>query len=355
MNNLFDYAPNIHPIIVHFPIAILILGIGLNALIFLKKDEWWDEKKTTTLYVLGSIMAIIAYFTGQSAADTVFLPSKAQSVLTDHANWALYTVLFFSIYSTCRLILHALGRMKLLFFQILMFTGAIPGLFMLYQTGEHGAIMVYGYGVGTGNYLEKTENTIPETVPNSATSMFITKDNGGWTWTMNTNAVNELQENFHWLKGNLDQLNATASIENNISFLRITAQEDIDNLFVSHFTYQNVQLDLYVDFSSFNGEIQLIHHLQDIQNYDFVTLSSNGQIEQGRIENDQIDIFADETYQNNGLMFVRVVGDGTHFRGYINKEMAVHGHGDAPEMGNVGLRIKGTGSLTIQNIELTQL
>jgi hypothetical protein len=52
---------------------------------------------------------------------------------------------------------------------------------------------------------------------------------------------------------------------------------------------------------------------------------------------------------------VRVVGDGTHFRGYINKEMMVHGHGDEPKAGSVGLRIKGQGKILIQKIEMSQL
>ena len=45
MNELFDYAPNIHPMIVHFPIAILILAIGLNFVAFFLPENWWDEKK----------------------------------------------------------------------------------------------------------------------------------------------------------------------------------------------------------------------------------------------------------------------------------------------------------------------
>ncbi|MCP9290556.1 DUF2231 domain-containing protein [Gracilimonas sediminicola] len=359
MNELFDYAPNIHPMIVHFPIAILILAIGLNLIAFFLPEKWWDEKKTTLLYVLGSLSAIITYFTGQSAADSVFLPTQAQSVLTNHADWALYTVLFFSIYSCCRLILHWVDKMKQSATPMLMFLLALPGLFLLFQTGEHGATMVYGYGVGTGQYLEEAEKSNPEptvaTQDTSITSTFIKKENGDWIWDMSASAVNDLEENFHWIKGDIDQLNPTVSIENNTTYLTITAQQEIDNLFVTHSTYQNIQLDVYIDITSFNGEIQLVHHLQDDQNYDFVTLTSNGEIVQGRIENGQTEIFADKAYQNDDLKFIRAVGDGTHFRGYINKEMAVHGHGDTPEKGNVGLRIKGSGTIKIQNIEFSQL
>lgn len=356
MNELFDYAPNIHPMIVHFPIAILVLAVGLNAMGFFVKDEWWDEKKTTIIYTLGSLAAIVAYFTGRSAADTVFLPTEAQSVLTDHADWALYTVLFFVIHSCFRIVFHGVGKMEKSIIPRLLFLSALPGFFLLFQTGERGATMVYGYGVGTGQYLEGgLKSTSEPTQDMRTTSRFSEQGNGNWTWSMSASSVNDLRDNFHWVRGNINQLNTTVLIENDSYYLSINAQDEIDNLFVTHSAYQNIQLDVYVDIRLFNGEIQLIHHLQDDQNYDFITLTTDGRIEQGRIDNGQIELFADEIFQNDGLKFIRAISDETHIRGYINKEMAVHGHSSAPKKGNVGLRIKGIGTVKIQSIEFAQL
>lgn len=355
MNELFDYAPNIHPMIVHFPIAILILAIGLNALAFFVKDEWWDEKKTTFIYVLGSIAAIIAYFTGRSAADTVFLPTQAQSLLTDHADWALWTVLFFSIYTIIRIALHWYKLLNKKSVQITVFVLGLSGILFLFQTGEYGATMVYGYGVGTGQYLE-AEETIPTQTENAdLESLFIRKKNGDWVWQMSANSVNDLNEHFHWLEGDMEQLNPTVSIADNKTYLSFDLSDHISNFFVTHSGYENIQVDIYLDMASFNGEVKIAHHVQDFQNYDFVALTSDGEISQGRITNNQIKLFDEKKFQNDGLKFIRVVSDGTHFRGYINKEMVVHGHGDKPKAGSIGLKVNGHGKLLIQKTELAQL
>jgi len=356
MNELFDYAPNIHPMIVHFPIAILILAMGLNFISFFLPEKWWDEKKTTFMYVLGSIAAIITYFTGRSAADSVFLPTEAQSILTDHADWALWTVLFFSVYTIIRIALHWYKLMDKKAIQITAFIIGLSGILFLFQTGEYGATMVYGYGVGTGQLLEEVEvPSITETENSDIQSTFKAKENGDWDWLMSFSSLNDLNEQFHWVEGAVKTLNPSIIKTDNETYLGFNPIDQTENLFVTHSTYKNVQVDLYLDLSAFEGNIQIIHHLQDSQNYDFVSLTSNGEMSQGRLENGAENVFDKNPYQNTGLKFVRIVSDGTHFRGYVNKEMIVHGHGDAPGSGAVGLRIEGKGNILISKIELSQL
>ncbi len=356
MEQFFDYAPNIHPMVVHFPIAILILAMGLNAFAFFVSEKWWDEKKTTFIYVLGSIAAIVTYFTGRSAADTVFLPTEAQSLLTDHADWALWTVLFFSVYAIIRIALHWFKKLEKKSVQAVAFVLALPGLFFLFETGEYGATMVYGYGVGTGQYLEEAEEPpITQNENSDIKSLFIEKENGDWAWDMSVSSVNDLNEHFHWLEGTMEQLAPAVSIADSRTYLSFNLSDHTSNFFVTHSDYKNVQVDIYLDMSSFTGDVKIAHHIQDAQYYDFVSLTSNGKMSQGRLENGAENVFDEKSYQDTGLKFVRVVADGTHFRGYINKEMVVHGHGDEPTAGSVGLKINGHGTLLIQKIELSQL
>jgi hypothetical protein len=110
-----------------------------------------------------------------------------------------------------------------------------------------------------------------------------------------------------------------------------------------------------LDLSEFNGQVSLVNHVLDDQNYDFIALSSDGTISQGRVSEGNREVFAKESYSASGMLFIRTVGNGTHFRAYINKEMAVHGHGEAPEAGSVGLKIDGNGTILIDSISLTQL
>ncbi len=140
-----EWAPNIHPILVHFPIAIILLAVLMDLLNFFLPDQWWDDLKSTILYSLGAASAIAAYYTGTLAADSVFLPSGAQSVLNEHADWALWTVWFFGIYSLLRIVLHWYQKIDQQMIRVSLFVIALPGIFFLYETGDHGAEMVFGY------------------------------------------------------------------------------------------------------------------------------------------------------------------------------------------------------------------
>jgi hypothetical protein len=146
-----------------------------------------------------------------------------------------------------------------------------------------------------------------------------------------------------------------ASVKSGDTYLLQLSGNALNNFFVSHESYENVQVDYYLDLSDFQGKVTLVNHVQDAQNYDFVTLSSDGTISQGRVSNGNPEVFGEESYSASGMLFIRTVVNDTHFRAYINKEMAVHGHGDAPEAGSIGLKLEGSGTIQIKEIKLTQL
>lgn len=349
-----DWAPNIHPLLVHFPIALLVVTGLANLITLFIPEKWWDETKNTILYVAGTLFTGITYYSGTVAADSVFLPTEAQSVLSEHADWAEYLLWFFILYSLLRIAFHWFDLFEKKSFKIIAFITVLPGLFMVYETAEYGGKMVFGYGAGTGQLLQQEEpESSVSTDTASIASSFIIKENGDWTWDINSNSVSDLIANFHWVEGSVQDLNpATISAESPL--LRLEASEQ-PNLFVTHDTFQGVQVDYYLNLDDLDGKVELIHHLQDANNYDFVSLSSDGSIRQGRIQNGDEIIFEEGSFEVNGELFLRVVGDGTHFRGYVNREMKVHGHGDAPESGYVGLKLQGSGTLLLSQIEMTQL
>lgn len=352
-----EWAPNIHPMLVHFPIAIILLAVLLDFLNFFLPDEWWDELKTTILYGIGTLSAIIVYYSGTLAADSVFLPSGAQSVLNEHADWAWWTVWFFGAYTVLRILLHRYKAMDRKSIRTAVFVLALPGLFLVYETGNHGAKMVFGYGAGTGQLLEQEQGaaSVPaDSLMAEGGSTFTVEDNGDWSWAMGPKAVSTLLKNFRWLEGSAQEIQPS-SVSSNGNYLLELTVDSTNSFFVGRNSYQNVQVDYYLDISNFEGTVSLITHAQDASNYDFVSLHSDGTITQGRVRQGNREEFAEESYTASGMIFVRVVGNGTHFRGYINKEMVIHGHGDAPEAGSVGLRLDGTGTVIIDRVSLTQL
>ena len=149
-----DWAPNIHPMILHFPIALLIIAIFVDVWSVILKKQVWIRYSAIMLYTFGTLAALFAYLSGHEAAESVYLPPLANSVLYHHSNLALMTVLYFVIFALIRLssIWKAGKRYVLISIILLIFT--LPGLYLIIETGEHGAELVYKYGVG----IQKTEN-----------------------------------------------------------------------------------------------------------------------------------------------------------------------------------------------------
>src|SRR5690554_156413 len=89
MNIVPDWAPNVHPMIVHFPIGLLFTAVLLD---FVSLIRGFDvlRRAVPVFYVMGALTAIVAYFTGRSAGDQVAVPANAESILTEHADLALW-------------------------------------------------------------------------------------------------------------------------------------------------------------------------------------------------------------------------------------------------------------------------
>lgn len=352
-----EWAPNLHPMVVHFPIAIVSLALLMDLINLLlpKNQKWWNETSTLVLYGVGTLTAIGVYFTGTSAADSVFLPAEAQSLLNAHADWALWTVWFLVIYTAVRTFVFWKVDFSRRSIPHILFLGvSLIGMVFLYQTGDRGAEMVFRHGVGV-QAKESSDTSEESESSDEAEQQFNVSENGDWSWEIADGSAQILHEEFHFLEGDLEQLSAeTITVEGETEVLQFFG-DDLDAFFVTHDTYQNVQTDYHLDFSKFEGSVTLANHVRDAENYDFVRISSDGSVEQGRIIDGETEIFDEGETDASGSLFIRVVGNGTHFRGYVDEEMIVHGHGDAPEAGHVGLKMEGSGILHLEQIEMVQL
>ncbi|MCF6353182.1 MAG: hypothetical protein L3J06_09250, partial [Cyclobacteriaceae bacterium] len=88
MKLLPDWTPGIHPLIIHFPIALLSLAVGLTVLAIFYNPQW-ITKSTLGLYVLGTLGALASYISGKDAADSIGLNLKAEIAIGTHSDWAL--------------------------------------------------------------------------------------------------------------------------------------------------------------------------------------------------------------------------------------------------------------------------
>ena len=150
MNLVPDWAPNIHPLLVHFPIALLITAAGLDVVGWVFRRNRPLRHAATLLYVLGTGAAVAAYFTGRVASQTIWFPGMAQAVVREHWDWAFRTVWFFSIETVVRLVLLRPSRRDPgpATIAALALAGLV-GIGLLIETGDRGGRLVFQHGVGT--------------------------------------------------------------------------------------------------------------------------------------------------------------------------------------------------------------
>jgi len=153
------WAPNVHPMLVHFPIAWLIAAIVIDLLSLVLPRARWAETTATFLYPAGAASALITYLTGRQAAATVLTPGLAHAVVQQHWNWALATTVFFATLSAVRLVVFFMKRQSSYAARAALAGAALGGLILLFYTGELGARLVYQHGVGVSS------TSLPQAAP----------------------------------------------------------------------------------------------------------------------------------------------------------------------------------------------
>lgn len=337
MEFLPEWAPNLHPLIVHFPIAFILGAIGADLLSLLIPRWDWLRSSTVALYLVAGASAVATYYTGTWAADSLSVAAEVQSVLTEHSNLGWWTMWYFGVYGVMRLGIHfwpgTRGRPGL---HALLFLVAAGGGYLLYETGEHGAEMVYRYGVG----VQGTEPTTVSAEPG------LTVKTSGWQWRPQSDTAWTTRMTW-WNGSSADVQAALDTAGTGAVALRIEPEAPVT--FVVPDTLGAVQVTAELNLDDFEGTVSLLHHGRDARNYDFLAVGG-GRVRQGRVSGGERTVMDESTADLEGWQTVRAVGDGTHFRGYVGSELVTHPHGEATSPGTVGLHLEGEGGVLLRRL-----
>ena len=143
-----DWAPNLHPLVVHFPIAWLIAAVIVDLVALVLPRAAWAATTAAVLYPVGAASAIAAYLTGRQAAASVLVPGMAHTILRDHWNWALATTICYGLIAVLRVALLLRRGPPPRWARLSLAIAALLGMLLLFYTGEQGARLVYEYGTG---------------------------------------------------------------------------------------------------------------------------------------------------------------------------------------------------------------
>jgi uncharacterized membrane protein len=141
-------VPNLHPMLVHFPIGILTTAVVFDLFAFSLNQRIFLKHGAASLYLLGTIAMAVAYLSGREAAVMVFTPGIAHGLVGEHWTWAMWTLVYFSMLTFGRLVANWFLSSEKLVLWTFFLIGGIIGLLILTVMADRGARLVYEYGVG---------------------------------------------------------------------------------------------------------------------------------------------------------------------------------------------------------------
>ena len=139
-------AAHLHPMIVHFPIALILAGFLADLLFIIFPREKAFQKTGLYLMILGTLGAIGGYLTGQ-----FFTSHPTDGAIVDiferHEILALSTLVVITVGTLLRIIFLVLKKDKPLF-RWTVFGFYLAGAVLVSLTGLIGGIMVMDYMMG---------------------------------------------------------------------------------------------------------------------------------------------------------------------------------------------------------------
>lgn len=139
-----------HPQIVHFAIALLAVGVLFRALSLFGRPAFVGPA-ALTLLLLGTAAAALAVNSGGAASGPVEQVPGLRASVSEHERWGERTRTVFAVVIAIEAIgLLLLRSPKRRYVHLVSTAVGLVGLVCLYETGEHGARLVYSYAGGIG-------------------------------------------------------------------------------------------------------------------------------------------------------------------------------------------------------------
>jgi uncharacterized membrane protein len=142
---MFDLT-YLHPMVVHFPIALLIVGLIADIIGVAAKKEFFT-RAAFYLLVTGTIGVAAAYFSGESAGEGVIEAGSLKAALENHEDAAQVTLLAMGVVALIRIGLVYTKRLTgiMQWVSVLLFA---VGVLTMVRTAHYGGQLVYKHAAG---------------------------------------------------------------------------------------------------------------------------------------------------------------------------------------------------------------
>lgn len=138
----------LHPMVVHFPIALLTLGLAASVLEAWRGRPAWLTEAASWLLWLGAASVWAAVGLGLLAERTAEHVPMAWEVLAHHEELAYWTGGIFSGLAVWRIWMHRRSYEVGRWIKVTFLAGWVLAVGVLMYTAQHGGQLVYEYGMG---------------------------------------------------------------------------------------------------------------------------------------------------------------------------------------------------------------
>jgi uncharacterized membrane protein len=350
--------PNLHPAVIHFPIALLSLAVGLDVLALLLRRPAWLDRAIAGLFLLGALAAGAAFLTGQMAEDGLRnLPPAMEPFIARHADAARWTAITFAILGVVRAALAWRRRHEAVLrggpLWIASIVGSVGGLALLVTTADRGGALVFRHGIAVTQPAAfaptavRSEEALPAA---DAQPGFTVQPDGSLVWRSSVTDTAGLPGILRPVD-EASRLAVRPAPRPPGGGLALEVRGMALLAFPGSFT--DVRLELRVDATAFRGTFGLAHHLRGPDRVGLFHIFTNGQ---ARLE--EIDGSGRRTLDSGaydpapGPMEMAFNASGQHFKGMVNGAVVCHGHLDPGGPGGLGLVMDGAGTLTLLEIRV---
>lgn len=362
MNELitqYTALPNLHPALVHFPIALLPMAVLLDALLLRwKSQREWLDRAASLLYAAAALGAGVAYWAGRQAADTLPpLATHIQAHVNEHSDsayWALWLLGFVAAFRVAIAFLDTQGRRQAL--RAFLVVLAIAAVGLVYRTADLGGGLVFQHGIGVAESDDhgaaqasegKGKPGVGVAGAGEVEGRLLKADDGSLAWKP--------------LPGDAAALGTVLQVAPETGSESVSWAEAVDGsaglglsvdgeaILLLPGVFGDVQVQARLDVDEFEGEVGLAHHVLSGSRASLLTVSFPGHefvlaTRDGEVTRQLHEAVSDVP---EGPFQLTVTAMGRHVNGFLGETKVVHGHEPAPADGGCGLFLNGRGTVSI--------
>jgi uncharacterized membrane protein len=355
--------PNLHPAVVHFPIAFVVLAFLFEIGGLFARPGSWLGRAATATWVAAGLGAGLAYWAGRRAADSLLVEPAVQTHVNTHADWGLYSLWLVGVLAALRLAVAlwrrgreqdsvAVHRATASLFVL----AGVAAIGVVGYTADLGGGLVFGHGVAVstggedhGHAAEGGPSETPEIGADPA-GRLIEGEDGRLTWRPAPGDAAALGGVLAAAPGSsADAVSAGPTGPDAEGASGLALAVDGRSALVLPGTFGDVQVEAELDLSGFEGTAGLAHHVRGAGDLGLFTVERPaGRFALTTLEGGEPRSLGSESgdLREGPARFV-VSAIGRHLRGLVDGEMVVHGHEPALSDGACGLFLDGRGTVRV--------